>query len=195
MSHMLYDFSIAPSLAKAFFSEPGDAVGVAELMDNAMHQQYQSALANASSSFWKMGVMHSWTLRNLTQVLNALPPWHPPRPVYVVLACGSHAPLGAVQNAAYNLQELMTGSMQVYLPHCSWLWHIEGIKPVEEVNELLGFVREDGTATASLTSMLVRKRRDLEAGKVSPRKQKTVCFSADLESIEPSGKLNRVFSA
>ena len=25
-----------------------------------------------------------------------------------------------------------------YLPHCSWLWHIEGTKPVIETNELLG---------------------------------------------------------
>ncbi|CAK9062550.1 unnamed protein product [Durusdinium trenchii] len=173
LSKMLCDFSIAPSLAKAYFSLPqSDQNGVAELMDSAMHRQYESALSTASDSFWKMGVLQpTWTVRKLTQVLKTLPPWQPPRSIYVILACGSHSPVAAVQNAAYNLQELMPGSMQVYLPHCSWLWHIEGTRPVLETNELLGFLREDGTATASLTSMLMRKRRDLESGKTSPTRR------------------------
>ena len=41
----------------------GKVAGGVASTPEAMHQQYQSALANASSSFWKMGVMHSWTLR------------------------------------------------------------------------------------------------------------------------------------
>lgn len=53
--------------------------------------------------------------RKLTEVLKTLPSWQPPRSIYVILACGSHAPVSAVQNAAYNVQELMPGSMQVSL--------------------------------------------------------------------------------
>lgn len=182
LSNMLCDFSIAPSLAKAYFSDPhSDDVGVAELMDTAMHRQYEAALTTASEAFWKMGELQPrWAVRKLTRVLRQLPPWQPPRSIYVILACGSHSPLAAVQNAAYNLQELLPGSMQVYLPHCSWLWHIEGTNPVIETNELLGFLREDGTATASLTSMLVRKRRDLESGRTSPtRRVSRVGFQLD----------------
>eukprot|EP00435_Cladocopium_sp_Y103_P021531 s845_g5.t1 len=196
----LCDFSIAPSLAKAYFSDPHS--------DDAMHRQYEAALNGASDAFWCLGrpalavtveeedgrattymdceepgfdpfwnedlnatQSEKQIQRKLTQVLKQLPPWQPPRSIYVILACGSHSPLAAVQNAAYNLQELLPGSMQVYLPHCSWLWHIEGTKPVIETNELLGFLREDGTATASLTSMLVRKRRDLESGRTSPTRR------------------------
>lgn len=193
LSKMLCDFSIAPSLAKAYFSDPhSDDVGVAELMDSAMHRQYEAALNSASDAFWKMGVLQpTWTVRKLTQVLKQLPPWQPPRSIYVILACGSHSPLAAVQNAAYNLQELLPGSMQVYLPHCSWLWHIEGTKPVIETNELLGFLREDGTATASLTSMLVRKRRDLESGRTSPtRRVSKVGFQLE-DTVPDSGPLPR----
>lgn len=157
-----------------------------------MHRQYEAALNSASDAFWKMGVLQpTWTVRKLTQVLKQLPPWQPPRSIYVILACGSHSPLAAVQNAAYNLQELLPGSMQVYLPHCSWLWHIEGTKPVIETNELLGFLREDGTATASLTSMLVRKRRDLESGRTSPtRRVSKVGFQLE-DTVPDSGPLPR----
>ncbi|CAE7836900.1 ankrd46 [Symbiodinium sp. CCMP2592] len=181
MSRLLCEFSIAPSLAKAYFAAPkedDESVDSADdMMFEAIHQQYELALGVASRNFWRIGALGpTWQVKKLTQVLNALPHWQPPRHVYVILACGSHAPVGGVHNAAYNLQELMTGSMQVYIPHCMWLWQIEGAKPIEEVIELLSNLRDEGTATASLNSMLVQKRRDLESHPPRPRRHK-VSFS------------------
>lgn len=67
----LCDFSIAPSLAKAYFSDPSsDEMGVAELMDSAMHRQYEQALNSASEAFWKMGRLQpSWTARRVVSLM------------------------------------------------------------------------------------------------------------------------------
>eukprot|EP00913_Durusdinium_trenchii_P010991 g10316.t1 len=53
-------------------------------------------------------------------------------------------------------------------------------------SEHQGFLREDGTATASLTSMLMRKRRDLESGKTSPTRRQS--------KVKKSGAAPRVLN-
>eukprot|EP00930_Biecheleria_cincta_P061507 TRINITY_DN47082_c0_g1_i1.p1 TRINITY_DN47082_c0_g1~~TRINITY_DN47082_c0_g1_i1.p1 ORF type:complete len:488 (+),score=63.93 TRINITY_DN47082_c0_g1_i1:177-1466(+) len=127
---MLSDFALSPSIAKAQGSD------VAK--QQQLYEQFRTGLDTAPGSFWSMSTLHSvWNAEKLSQVLSSLPAWKQNVDCQIMLACGSHSPVAAVQEAAFNLQELLPGSYVTPVSNSMWFWQIEGIQQVLDVASLL----------------------------------------------------------
>lgn len=144
----LGDFAASLSLSKA---QSESAKQYQFLLD-----EFESGLKGASDIFWHMSVGHSlWNFKHLTPLLATLPPWRPHHSVDIIIAYGSHTPALSVQDATYNLQEMLPGSLTACIGMSSWLWHIEGVNAVLEVARLTELMCKSNVGTESLNAMLV----------------------------------------
>lgn len=118
--------------------------------------EFEFGLKSASDAFWQMSVAHPlWNYKHLTPLLATLPAWQPHHSVDIILAYGSHTPGVSVQDATYNLQEMLPGSITTCIGMSSWLWHMEGSTAVLEVARLTELMCKCSVGTESLNAMLV----------------------------------------
>lgn len=156
------DFILAPSLLKAQL--PSSAQW------RHIYNEYEAGLASASDNFWQMSsAAVNWNFKELTQRLSHMQPWRPEHSIDIVLAYGSHTPTLAVQDATFNLQEMLPGSLTAVIAQSSWLWQLEGITAVQEVTRLMDLICRSGLGTESLNAMLV-SHGPLSPARTSPSK-------------------------
>ncbi|CAE7322960.1 rab13 [Symbiodinium necroappetens] len=121
------DFILAPRPECTIIVEGAVAFERAVADTWHIYNEYEAGLASASDNFWQsLGEADDYTYSATDPRLSHMQPWRPEHSIDIVLAYGSHTPTLAVQDATFNLQEMLPGSLTAVIAQSSWLWQLEG---------------------------------------------------------------------